>query len=250
MAIILKSNREIALMRKAGRDVAEILQVLKEAVKPGISTAFLNDIAEREVAKRGIIASFKGYRGFPASLCTSVNCEIVHGIPSAKRILKEGDIISLDFGVIREGYQGDGAVTVAVGQASLSALKLITDTEGALQAGIAAIVPDGHVGDIGAAVQQYAESRGWGVIREYTGHGIGRQMHEEPSVPNFGKAGFGPVLRSGTVIAIEPMLSAGSYGTKTLRDAWTVVTEDRSLAAHAEHTVAVTTTGVEILTKI
>jgi len=250
MAIILKSDREIVLMRKAGKDVAEVLQILREAVKPGISTASLNDIAEREVAKRGIIASFKGYRGFPASLCTSVNCEIVHGIPSSKCILRDGDIISLDFGVIREGYHGDAAITVAVGQAASLALKLIADTEGALQAGIAAVMLNGRVSDIGAAVQQYAESCGWGVIREYTGHGIGRQMHEEPSVPNFGKAGFGPILRSGTIIAIEPMLSAGSYETETLRDDWTVITKDRSLAAHIEHTVAVTAEGVEILTKI
>ena len=237
-------------MREAGRHTAEILQILKTAVKPGVSTAELNAIAECEVKRRGIVASFQGYQDYPASLCTSVNNEIVHGIPAKKRVLREGDIISLDFGVICQNYQGDAAVTVAVGQVSKEACLLIKHTEEALQTAINAIKPYGYVGDISAVVQQYAEERGLGVIREYTGHGIGRKMHEEPSVPNFGKAGSGPLLRPGTVLAIEPMLTAGSYKTKILSDDWTVVTEDGSLAAHFEHTVAVTDKGVEILTSL
>ena len=237
-------------MRQAGRHTAEILQIIREAVKPGIHTALLDSLAEQEVKKRGIIASFKGYHGYPASLCVSINNEIVHGIPSPKRILREGDIVSLDFGVVYQNFHGDAAVTVPVGEISLQAALLIRDTDEALQVAIKAAQPYGRLGDISCAVQQYAEARGWNVIREYTGHGIGRQMHEEPVIPNYGKAGSGPVLRPGTVIAVEPMLAAGSARTKILADAWTVVTEDGSLSAHAEHTMAITSNGVEILTRI
>jgi len=247
MAITIKSEREIAIMRKAGKIVARVLAILAREVRPGLKTKELDVIAEREIRKLGGIPSFKGYRGYPASLCVSVNDEIVHGIPG-DRVLVEGDIISLDLGAIYEGYQGDSAITVGVGNISLQARALIEATQGALKAGIDQARNKNRLGDISAAVQQYAESRGFSVVREYTGHGIGRQMHEEPLIPNFGIPGTGPVLKKGMTLAIEPMLNVGDWRTRICDNKWTVCTLDGSLSAHFEHTVAITDGEPEILT--
>ncbi|MCR4394221.1 MAG: type I methionyl aminopeptidase [Dehalococcoidales bacterium] len=247
MAITIKSEREIAIMRKAGKIVARVLAILAGEVRPGLKTKELDVIAEREIRRLGGIPSFKGYRGYPASLCVSVNDEIVHGIPG-DRVLVEGDIISLDLGAIYEGYQGDSAITVGVGKISLQARALIEATQGALRAGIDQARNKNRLGDISAAVQQYAESRGFSVVREYTGHGIGRQMHEEPLIPNFGISGTGPVLRKGMTLAIEPMLNVGDWRTRLCDNKWTVCTLDGSLSAHFEHTVAITDGEPEILT--
>ncbi len=249
MGIIIKSPREINLMRQAGRIVAQILGILVEAIKPGITTKKLDEIAEEEVKKYGAIPSFKGYRGFPASICTSVNEEVVHGIPG-ERVLKEGDIISLDFGAIYKGFHGDAAVTVGVGKISSEAERLIKTTQEALEAGIAAAREGAHLSDISAAIQFCAESNGFSPVREYVGHGIGREMHEAPQIPNFGPPGRGPVLKRGMTLALEPMLNAGDWHTKVLSDRWTVVTADGSLSAHFEHTIAITEGEAEILTKL
>jgi len=247
MAITIKSEREIAIMRQAGKIVARVLAILAGEVKPGLKTKELDVIAEREIRKLGGIPSFKGYRGYPASLCVSVNDEIVHGIPG-DRVLCEGDIISLDLGAIYQGYQGDSAITVGVGRISLQAKALIEATQGALRAGIAQARNKNRLGDISAAVQQYAESRGFSVVREYTGHGIGRQMHEEPLIPNFGSPGTGPMLKKGMTLAIEPMLNIGDWRTRLCDNKWTVCTLDGSLSAHFEHTIAITDGEAEILT--
>jgi len=236
-------------MRQAGRIVAQILGILVEAIKPGITTKKLDEIAEEEVKKYGAIPSFKGYRGFPASICTSVNEEVVHGIPG-ERVLKEGDIISLDFGAIYKGFHGDAAVTVGVGKISSEAERLIKTTQEALEAGIAAAREGAHLSDISAAIQFCAESNGFSPVREYVGHGIGREMHEAPQIPNFGPPGRGPVLKRGMTLALEPMLNAGDWHTKVLSDRWTVVTADGSLSAHFEHTIAITEGEAEILTKL
>jgi methionyl aminopeptidase len=249
MGITIKSEREIALMRQAGRITATVLAILADSVKPGLKTKELDVIAEREVKRLGAKPSFKGYRGYPANLCVSVNDEIVHGIPG-DRVLKEGDIVSLDFGVIYQGYQGDAARTVGVGTVSAQAEALMRATESALEAGIKMARDQNRLGDISAAVQQFAESKGFSVVREYTGHGIGRQMHEEPLIPNFGVAGTGPVLRKGMVLAIEPMLNVGEWRTRLSSNEWTVSTADGSLSAHFENTVAITDSGPEILTKV
>jgi methionyl aminopeptidase len=247
MGIIIKSEREIALMRQAGRIVAAVLSVLMKQVKPGMKTKELDTIAGREVKRLGGIPSFKGYRGFPANLCVSVNDEIVHGIPG-ERVLRQGDIVSLDMGAIFKGFQGDSAVTVGVGKTSPEAVKLITTTEDVLKAGIAAARPGARLGDISAAIQNYAESRGYSVVREYTGHGIGRELHEEPQIPNFGPPGTGPVLKKGMTLALEPMVNAGDWRTRVGDDQWTVRTADGSLSAHFEHTIAITDGEAEILT--
>ena len=236
-------------MRQAGRIVATVLEVLKVKVKPGMRTEELDVIAVKELNKLGAKPSFKGYRGYPASLCVSVNDEIVHGIPG-KRILKEGDIVSLDFGAIYNGFQGDAAVTVGVGNISPEAKKLIEATEGALKAGISAGHAGGRLGDISAAIQDYAESRGYSVVREYTGHGIGREMHEEPQIPNYGLKGEGPLLRRGMTFALEPMVNIGDWRTREGDDHWVVLTVDGSLSAHFEHTVAVTNGKLEVLTAL
>ncbi len=249
MSIIIKSDQEVAAMREAGRIVAAILEVLKLMVRPGMKTEELDIIAAREVAKLGAEPSFKGYRGFPATLCVSVNDEIVHGIPG-KRVLQEGDIVSLDFGAIYQGYQGDAAVTVGVGDISPEAQRLMDTTEGALKAGIDATRPGARVGNISAAIQHYAESRGYSVVREYTGHGIGRQMHEEPQIPNFGPAGQGPALKKGMTLALEPMVNIGDWRTRVGDNHWTVSTIDGSLSAHFEHTIAVTDAEPEVLTAL
>jgi len=249
MSIIIKSDREIAIMRQAGKIVATILEILSRQVRPGMKTKELDVITAKEMERLGAKPSFKGYHGFPANLCVSVNDEIVHGIPG-EWLLNEGDIVSLDLGAIFKGFQGDAAVTVGIGETSPEAKQLIETTEGALKAGIAAIRPEAKLGDISAAIQTYAESRGYSVVREYSGHGIGREMHEEPLIPNFGLPASGPVLKKGMVFALEPMVNIGDWRTRLADDHWTVLTADGSLSAHFEHTIAVTDGGAEVLTVI
>jgi methionyl aminopeptidase len=248
MGIIIKSADEIAAMRQAGRVVAMVLKRLVEVLRAGMKTKELDVIAEQEVARLRARPSFKGYRGFPASVCVSVNDEIVHGIPG-NRVLSEGDIVSLDFGAIYDGFQGDAAVTVGIGKVSPSAHKLIEITRGALDAGIAAARPGARLGDVSAAIQGYAEAGGFSVVREYTGHGIGRDMHEEPQIPNFGFPGTGPALKKGMALALEPMLNVGDWHTRVDDDHWTVRTADGSLSAHFEHTIVITDAEAEVLTE-
>jgi methionyl aminopeptidase len=247
IGVILKSSQEIAIMREAGRVVALVIEALAKEVRPGVTTRELDDVAVREFKKRGAVASFKGYRGYPASICTSVNEEVVHGIPGA-RMLKAGDIISLDVGAMVHGFHADAAVTVGVGPISSDAQKLIAATKGALEAGIAAARHGARLGDVSVAIQSYAESRNFSVVREYVGHGIGRDLHEDPQVPNFGIAGEGILLKKGMTMALEPMLNAGVWRTKVNDNRWTVVTADGKLSAHFEHTVAIADSVPEILT--
>jgi methionyl aminopeptidase len=247
MSIIIKSEREIALMRESGRIVATVLDILSRRVKPGMKTKELDLIAAEAVRKLGAKPSFKGYRGFPANLCVSVNDEVVHGIPG-ERVLREGDIVSLDFGAIYKGFHGDSALTVGVGKIDSKAKELVETTREALAAGIAAARAGARLGDISAAIQGYAEGRGFSVVREYTGHGIGREMHEEPQIPNFGMAGTGPVLEKGMTIALEPMVNLGDWRTRLGGDHWTVLTADGSLSAHFEHTIAIAGEEAEVLT--
>jgi|TARA_B100000315_G_scaffold257553_1_gene306761 methionyl aminopeptidase len=247
MSIIIKSEREIAAMRQAGRIVATVMKMLKLYLRAGMKTKELDMLAAKELEKLGAKASFKGYRGFPASLCVSINDEIVHGIPG-ERVLNDGDIVSLDLGAIYNGFQGDGAMTVAVGEISSQARKLVKTTEGALMAGIAVAYPGARLGDVSATIQDYAESRGFSVVREYTGHGIGQEMHEEPQVPNFGRLGEGPELKKGMTLALEPMVNAGDWRTRLGNDHWVVFTADGSLSAHFEHTILVTDGEPEVLT--
>ena len=249
MSIIIKSTEELAVMRQAGKIVGTVLKILSRQVKSGMKTKELDIIATREVERLGAKPSFKGYRGFPAALCVSINNEIVHGIPG-ERVLREGDIVSLDFGAIYNGFQGDAAITVAVGEVTPEAKQLIEVTEGSLETGIARAHPGATLGDISAAIQNYAESRGYSVVREYTGHGIGREMHEEPQIPNFGLPGNGPVLKRGMTLALEPMVNAGDWHTRLGDDHWTVLTVDGSLSAHFEHTIAITDDEPEVLTKV
>lgn len=249
VGIVLKSEREIALMREVGRIVVAVVEALSREVRPGVSTEDLDEIAVREVGRWGAIASFKNYRGFPASVCTSLNEEVVHGIPGP-RVLKEGDIVSLDFGAILNSFHGDAAVTVGVGRISAEAQEIIDVASGALDAGIVAARVGARLGDVSAAIQSYAESRGYSVVREYVGHGIGRELHEEPQVPNFGVAGEGPVLQKGMTMALEPMINAGVWRTKLNDNGWTVTTADGRLSAHFEHTIAVGENGSEILTQV
>lgn len=247
MAISLKSSREIGYMREAGHVVSDVLELMRRSVRPGVTTAELERLAHELITSRGGIPSFLGYHGYPASICASVNEEIVHGIPGP-RVLREGDIVSLDVGVILHGYHGDAAITLPVGAVSDEALALIAATEAAFEAGVAQAVVGNRIGDIAAAIQAVAESRGYDLVREYSGHGVGRSMHEEPSVPNVGRAGTGVRLRAGMTLAIEPMLAVGSAETRELPDGWTVVTADGSLAAHYEHTVLIANEGPELLT--
>jgi methionyl aminopeptidase len=249
MGISIKSEREIRRMRQAGKIVATVLAILISDTKPGLKTKEIDIIAEREIKRLGGTPSFKGYRGYPASVCVSINEEIVHGIPG-ERILKEGDIVSLDLGAIFEGYQGDAARTVGVGSVSIQAEALMQATEGALRAGIMMARDRNHLGDISAAIQGFAESKGFSVVREYTGHGIGSQMHEEPLIPNFGIAGTGLELRKGMTLAIEPMLNAGDWRTRLDNNMWTVHTADGSLSAHFENTIVITDGEPEILTRV
>ncbi len=247
--IELKSPAEIAVMRSAGRVVAEILKILESAAVEGMTTLELDQIAQAELKRRGAKPAFLGYRGFPAALCVSVNAEVVHGIPSSRRRIKAGDLVSLDFGCVVDGFCADAAVTVGVGTISPQARRLMDATRESLALGIAAAKPEGRVGDISSAVQVHVESCGFSVVRDFVGHGIGRALHEEPPVPNFGRAGTGPRLSAGMALAIEPMVAAGGYAVDTLDDGWTAVTRDGSLAAHFEHTVVLTQRGAEILTE-
>jgi methionyl aminopeptidase len=248
--INIKTPAEIAIMREAGRINYAALDAAKKAVRPGVTTADLNAIAEEVLKAHGAYSPFLNYPGptpYPASICTSINEELVHGIPG-KRKLIEGDIISMDCGTVFEGFVADSAITVGVGELAPAAKKLIEVTEGALEAGIAKMVAGLHVGDISASIQEYVESRGYYVTRVYTGHGVGRQMHEGPQVPNYGEAGTGLLLKQGMTIALEPMVLIGTERTRVLRDGWTVISIDRSLTAHCEHSVAVTESGPLVLT--
>lgn len=247
--IIFKSEREIAHMREAGKVVALALDAVGRAIEVGITTAELDEIARKVIFDCDAIPSFKGYNGFPANICTSVNSEVVHGIPSS-RILKDGDIISVDCGAFLNGYHGDSARTYPVGNISEATNKLVTVTKESLFKGIEQAVVGNRLGAISSAVQVYAEANGFGVVRDYVGHGIGRNMHEEPTIPNYGKISQGPKLMAGMVLAIEPMINMGSYKVKTLQDGWTAVTVDGKYSAHFEHTVAITENGPEILTII
>lgn len=247
MNIIIKSSAEIEIMKRAGEIVSRVLETLSREITVGMRTSHLNDIAVRELKYYGAQSSFKGYHGFPAVICVSLNDEIVHGIPGRTRI-RNGDIVSIDFGVIVDGYQGDAAITVGVGNTSSAAKELMSATRNALETGISKAISGAHLGDISSAIQQYAESQGYSVVREYTGHGIGQKMHEDPLIPNFGSPGEGPVLRSGMTLAIEPMLTVGSWQTRVTNNHWTVVTADNSLSAHFERTINVTDNGPEILT--
>lgn len=240
--IILKTPEEIAVMAKASRVVAEALEVLKKAVRPGITTDELDQLAETEIRSRGAQPAFKGYRNYPKTLCASVNEQVVHGIPS-KRILKEGDIIGLDLGAIVGGFYGDSAVTVAVGQVDEKTAKLVRVTQEALSLGIAQAVVGNRLSDISHAVQRHVEEAGYSVVTEFVGHGIGRQLHEEPQVPNYGKPGQGPRLQPGMVLAIEPMVNMGTAAVRVLDDRWTAVTADGSWSAHFEHTIAIQPEG-------
>lgn len=247
--IILKSPEEIKLMRESGRITAELCALLKEKIAPGITTQALDDIAVSYIRKKKAIAAFLGYHGYPKSICVSINEEVVHGIPSS-RVLRDGDLVSIDAGVIYGGFVGDMAFSAGVGKVSAEAQKLMAVTEQSLYKGIAQAKPGNYLGDISHAVQEHAESNGFSVVEQYVGHGIGRQMHEAPQVPNYGPAGCGPVLKEGITLAIEPMVNAGIFEVEVLADDWTVVTKDRKLSAHFEHTIAITANGPEILTKI
>lgn len=245
----IKSNREIEIMRTAGRIVAEVLEKLKEVIQPGITTKEINKLAEEYIRKNGAIPAFLGYEGYPASVCTSVNEEVVHGIPGP-RVLKEGDIVGVDVGVFYEGYCGDAARTYEVGSCSDEAKRLIKVAEESFFAGLEMARVGNRLYDISHAIQIHVESNGYSVVRSLVGHGIGKKMHEEPQVPNYGLPHRGPRLMAGLTLAIEPMINTGKYHVKTLSDGWTVVTSDGSLSAHYENTIAITANGPEILTKL
>ena len=247
--ITIKSSKELQYMELAGSIVGSALTLLKKSVEPGITTKELDTIAYKEITKLGAKPTFKGYRGFPATICASVNEEIVHGIPG-KRVLKDGDIIKMDVGATINGFIGDAAISVAVGKVSLDAKQLMDATEESLKKGIDAAQPGNRIGDIGTAVQTYGESLGYGVVREFVGHGVGRHLHEEPQVPNYRdpSKGPGPILKPGMCIAIEPMFNIGGWETHILDDDWTVVTKDGTLSSHFEHTIAITDDGPKILT--
>ena len=247
--IIIKNHEEIALMKKAGRIVGETLLLLAEEVKPGVTTAYLDRMAEEFITKHGAKPSFKGLYGFPSSLCISVNEQVIHGFPGAY-VLKEGDIVSIDCGAFINGFHGDAARTFPVGNISVDAQRLIDITRESFFEGIIFAGEGNKLNDISCAIQSYVEASGFSVVRDFVGHGIGRKVHEEPNVPNFGKIGKSPKLLEGMVLAIEPMVNAGTYKVKTLKDRWTVVTVDSSLSAHYENTVAILSNGPEILTLI
>lgn len=245
--IIIKNTTEIEYMRRAGKVVSDTLAKLEEVIEPGITTAEIDRIAEEIILKQGAKPSFKGYFGFPASICTSVNNEVVHGIPS-DRVLKNGDIISVDCGAILNGYHGDAARTIGVGEISESAAKLIKVTEQSFFQGISKAVIGNRLTDISYEIQKYVEGFGFSIVRDYVGHGIGSHMHEDPEIPNYGRPGRGPKLVKGMTFAIEPMVNLGSFHVRTLSDGWTVVTQDGSLSAHYENTIVITENGSEILT--
>ncbi len=247
--IILRSRREIERIRAAGKIAADTLTMLAEHTVPGVSTAELDSLAEEFIRSHGAIPACKGYRGFPSSVCISVNEGVVHGIPSPQIILRDGDIVSLDLVVEKDGFMGDTAITVPVGAIDEKKERLLRATEEALYVGINAAVVGAHVGDIGYAIQEFIKPYGYGIIQEYTGHGIGTEMHAEPNVPNYGKPGTGDVLDPGMILCIEPMINLGRRYVRTLKDGWTVVTKDRQPSAHFEHTIAVTADGPLILTE-
>ncbi len=247
--IICKSPAEIEKMRRSGRLVRELLEEISGRARPGVSTLELEKDAEKRLAKVGARPAFKGYRGYPCCLCTSVNEQIIHGIPSDRR-LKEGDVLSLDLGVVVDGFYGDSAITIPVGEISESAKKLLRVTEEALERAIDKVRPGNRLSDVSAAVQEHVEGHGFSVVREFVGHGIGRELHEDPQIPNFGPPGRGPVLKEGMVLAIEPMVNAGLPATRILDDQWTAVTLDGEYSAHFEHMVAVTGNGPDVLTRL
>jgi methionyl aminopeptidase len=247
--IELKSPTQIGHMREAGRILADAFRVCRDLVKPGVSTLEIDREVESLIRDRKAKPAFKGYRGFPATICASINEEVVHGIPAARRRLREGDIIGLDLGAIVEGYYADAAVTMPVGEITDETRRLLDVTRESLDLGIAQCWPGRRLGDVSAAIQRHVEAAGLGVVRAFVGHGIGRALHEDPQVPNFGEAGRGPLLRVGMVLALEPMVTMGHWEVRVLADRWTAVTADGSLAAHFEHTVAVTEDGPEVLTK-
>jgi methionyl aminopeptidase len=250
MAIMIKTPREIEKMRRSGAAVRTVLEHVRAQVNPGVTTLDLEKAAVSKMEELGATPAFKGYRGYPCVLCTSVNEEVVHGIPSGERILREGDIVSIDCGVVLDGYYGDSAITVPVGtDLSPKAKRLLDVTQASLETAIRAVRPGATLGDIGAAVQEVVEADGFSVVREFVGHGIGTRMHEDPQVPNYGQRGMGTKLRAGMVLAIEPMVNVGKPGVQVLSDGWTAVTEDGSLSAHFEHTVAVTAEGAQVLTQ-
>jgi methionyl aminopeptidase len=247
--IVLKTDEEIKKMSEACRIVAEVLEGIKKKVVPGVTTRELDEFAESHIVSKGARPAFKGYRGYPSTVCASVNEQVVHGIPSGKK-LKNGDIISIDVGVHYNGFYGDAAVTLPVGQISKQAEKLLAVTENSLEAGIKKAVPGNRLSDISAAIQEYVESEGFSVVRTFVGHGIGRELHEEPQIPNYGRPGEGPKLVEGMTLAIEPMVNAGGWEVNILHDGWTAVTRDGSLSAHFEHTVVIKNNGQSILTKL
>jgi methionyl aminopeptidase len=246
----LKSSSEIEKLRTAGQTVARILQKISEHLHPGITTQQIDDLAFQEIRSLNMKPAFLGYRGYPASACVSLNDELVHGIPRPDRVVKDGDIVTIDLGVFAQGFCGDMAMTYGVGTITPEARRLLDVTQQSLELAIEQVKPGNRLGDIGWAVQQYAEKNGYGVVRDYVGHGIGRQMHEEPAVPNFGTPHTGLRLEPGMVICIEPMLNAGDYRVRALDDGWTVVTVDGKLCAHFEHMVAVTATGYDVLSRL
>jgi methionyl aminopeptidase len=248
--IIIKSESEIKKIAAACRIVAEVLRDLREIIRPNMTTAAIDSFVEKEIKKRGALPAFKGYRGYPASACISINNQVVHGIPSPFVKIMDGDIVSIDLGVVLDGFYGDGAVTMPVGNVNPEALRLIKVTEEAFYKGLEKAVAGNRVSDISAAIQEHVEANGFSVVRAFVGHGVGRLLHEEPQVPNFGKPGRGPRLKEGMTIAIEPMVNAGTPDINILDDGWTAVTSDGSLSAHYEHTVVITKYGAEILTKI
>ncbi len=248
MAVMIKTPQEIEKMRRAGGVVRELLETVRPHVQAGATTLDLEEVAAAKVRELGVKAAFKGYRGYPCVLCTSVNSEVVHGIPSATKVLRDGDIVSIDTGVVIDGFYGDSAMTVGVGALPTRTRQLLETTEASLARGIEVVRAGATLGDIGAAVQQVVEAEGFSVVREFVGHGIGSHLHEDPQVPNFGQRGRGMKIREGMVFCIEPMVNVGKPGVETLSDGWTAVTADGSLSAHFEHTVAVTAEGVAVLT--
>jgi methionyl aminopeptidase len=249
MAISIKTPQEIEKMRASGAILRQVHQAVEQAVKAGATTIDMERVAEAKIKELGAKPAFKGYNDYPACLCTSVNNEVIHGIPSAKRVLQEGDIVSVDCGVILDGYYSDAAVTHAVGAISAETRKLLDVTKASLEQAIQQVQVGSTLGDVGAAVQEMCEAEGFGVVRDFVGHGIGKSMHEDPQVPNYGRRGKGTKLKAGMVLAIEPMINAGSADVKVLKDGWTAVTVDGSMSAHFEHTVAVTKDGPLVLTR-
>lgn len=247
--IVLKTGRELSIMREACRISAAALEIVGKAIEPGVTTAELDRLAEKFIRSEGATPNFKNYNGFPATACISINNEVIHGIPTAKRVIKEGDIVSVDLGAMFEGYHGDNAATFACGDISAEAKRLIDTTRESLYEGIKAARAGSRIGDISSSIQSYVEARGYSVVREFVGHGVGTSLHEAPEVPNFGIAGRGIRLMPGMTLAIEPMINMGKAGVKVLPDGWTVITQDGSLSAHFEHTVAITSEGPQIMTK-